>query len=181
MRRAPRLSLVFVAAIAACMPRGHSRRSASGGAVASGGADDGAPQTPAELDARYREVSRHLMRNPVWDSPLRSLSEDALATLNRYSQSRGNPETYVSLEVTSNDWAIARHPATGAVTGRAVGAITVARFPDGHCMVYGASFRQEFVDGEFSSTLTTSGTGGGAGVRCETVEAIAEARPDVAR
>lgn len=156
--------------------RSASHASSSGGTAAA--AEE--PQTPAQMDERYRERARHLTRNPVWESPLRSLNRDALAALRQYSQSRGNPETYLTLEVTSADWSVMRHNVTGIVTGRSVGAVTIARFPDGRCMVYGTSLRQEFVGGEFSSTLTTSGTGGGAGIPCPAVEAITAARPDVA-
>jgi len=155
---------------------------ATAGASSAGGAPAAAePQTPEQLDARYREVARHLTRGPVWDSPLRALSADGLATLRRYAQGRGNPETYLTLEVVSADWAAIRHNVSGVVTGRSVGAVTVARFPDGRCMMYGTSLRQEYVGGDFAPALVTQGTGGGAGIPCPVVEAIAAARPDLAR
>lgn len=73
----------------ACGPRSGARPQASSGAGASGseGADTG-PQTPEQLDARYRTVARHLARSPVWDSPLRMLSSDGLAVLQQYAQSQ---------------------------------------------------------------------------------------------
>jgi hypothetical protein len=162
------------------MPRGSrgdgSTASASGGETAAA-----EPQTPEQLDATYREMARHLTRGPVWDSPLRSLNSDGLAALRAYSQSRGNPETYLTLEVVSADWSPMRHNVSGVVTGRSVGAVAIARFPDGRCMIYGTSLRQEAEGDDFSSTITSSGTGGGATVRCETVQAIAAARSDVAQ
>lgn len=165
----------------ACGTRGSTRSAAS--ASSSGGAAAAAaePQTPAQMDERYRERARHLTRNPVWESPLRSLNNDALAALRQYSQSRGNPETYLTLEVVSADWSVMRHNVTGIVTGRSVGAVVIARFPDGRCLQYGTSIRQEYVGGDFASAMTTNGTGGGAGLRCETVDAIVAARPDIAR
>lgn len=166
--------------LSACGMSMSSRRRASATSSGSAAVDD-SPQTPEQLDTRYREVARHLVRNPVWDSPLRSLSDEGLATLRRYAETRGNPETYLTLEVTSNEWAVMRHNVTGIVTGRSVGAVTIARFPDGRCRLYGTSLRQEYVGDEFSSTMTTNGTGGGALVRCETVDAITAARPDTAR
>lgn len=159
-------------------PSGRTASSASSSGSASVAAE---PQTPEQLDARYREIARHLTRNPVWDSPLRALSADGLATLRQYSQGRSNPETYLTLEVVSADWSVMRHNLTGVVTGRSIGAVTVARFPDGRCLVYGTSLRQEYVGGDFAPTLTTNGTGGGAGIPCPAVEAIAAARPDIAR
>ncbi|GAB4116031.1 MAG: hypothetical protein OHK0013_49950 [Sandaracinaceae bacterium] len=140
-----------------------------------------APQTPEELDAAYREQARHLVRNPVWDSPLRTLSAEGLEVLRRYRASRGDREEVLSLEVVSPDWEINRHRATGAVLNRWVAAITTSRFPDGSCYQYGTTLAQEYVGGDFASTLTTQGTGGGASIPCETIDAIAAARPDVAR
>lgn len=168
-------------ALDACGTSGARTRSSSAASSSSGAAAPEAPQTPEQLDARYREIARHLTRSPVWDSPLRALSADGLATLQRYSQGRGNPETYLTLEVTSQDWSVMRHNVTGIVTGRSIGAVTLARFPDGRCMVYGTSLRQEYVGGDFAPTLITNGTGGGAGIPCPALEAITAARPDIAR
>lgn len=171
----------WLLALDACSVHGRPRASSSTASTSGGASTPPEPQTPEELDARYRETARHLARNPVWSSPLRSLNADGLAALRQYSQSRGNPETYLTLEVTSADWAVMRHNLSGVVTGRSVGAVTLARFPDGRCMLYGTSLRQEFVGGDFAPTLISSGTGGGAAVRCETVDAITSARSDIAR
>lgn len=179
MRFGKYLVVGWLLALEACGARATGSRTSSGASVSSGAAAV-EPQTPEQLDARYREIARHLVRNAVWNSPLRAMSRDGLETLRQYSQGRGNPETYLTLEVTSADWSVMRHNVTGIVTGRSVGAVTIARFPDGRCMVYGTSLRQEFVGGDFSSTLTTSGTGGGAGIPCPAVEAITAARPDIA-
>ena len=52
----------------------------------------------------------------------------------------------------------------------------IARFPDGRCLQYGTSMRQEYVGGDFASAMTTNGTGGGVPLPCEAVDAIAAAR-----
>lgn len=179
MRWATLLAVAGLLTLDACGTRTNTRSASH--ASSSGAAAPAEPQTPEQMDERYRERARHLTRNPVWSSPLRSLNSDALAALRQYSQSRGNPETYLTLEVVSADWSVMRHNLTGIVTGRSVGAVVIARFPDGRCLQYGTSMRQEYVGGDFASTMTTSGTGGGAGVPCETVDAIAAARPDTAR
>jgi hypothetical protein len=165
----------------ACGSRTNTRGASSGASSSGGAAAPAEPQTPAQMDERYRERARHLTRNPVWESPLRSLNNDALAALRQYSQSRGNPETYLTLEVVSADWSVMRHNLTGIVTGRSVGAVVIARFPDGRCLQYGTSMRQEYVGGDFASAMTTNGTGGGVPLPCEAVDAITAARPDTAR
>lgn len=180
MRWATLLAVAGLLTLDACGARS-STPSASNASSSGGAATVAEPQTPEQMDERYRERARHLTRNPVWSSPLRSLNNDALAALRQHSQSRGNPETYLTLEVVSADWSVMRHNVTGIVTGRSVGAVVIARFPDGRCLQYGTSMRQEYVGGDFASTLTTSGTGGGAGVPCETAGAIVAARSDTAR
>lgn len=180
MRLARLMVVGWLLALEACGARAGAQSASSSGGTSGGSTIAEGPQTPEQLDARYREVARHLVRNAVWDSPLRALNAEGLAALRAYSQSRGNPETYLTLEVTSADWSVMRHNVSGVVTGRSVGAVAIARFPDGRCMIYGTSLRQQYVGDDFSPTLTTSGTGGGALIRCETVEAIAAARSDVA-
>jgi hypothetical protein len=182
MRLERMMGLAVLLALAACGPRARSEAAPAG--EASGGSAGGEPAaaaSPEELDGRYRENARHLVRDTVWDSPLRALSTQGLETLRRYSENRGNPESYLTLEVVSPDWIIDRHRATGAVTGRLLGAVTLARFPDGRCLQYGTSLRQEYVGGDFADAMTTTGTGGGVGVPCETIDAVVASRPDVAR
>lgn len=145
------------------------------------GSEQAATESPETLDANYREAARHMVSSPVFDGPMTGLAGDALSTLRAYSQGRGNPEQYLSLEIVSADWLVSRNRATGVVTGRHVDAIAIAAFPDGRCLMYASSFIQEAVGDEFSDSLSTQGTGGGFPVPCATVDAIAAARSTVAR
>lgn len=175
------LLLVLCLALVACGRRGRTE-TATASETSGAEATAASPQTPEQLDAAYRENARHLVRGGVvWDSPLRSLNAEGLETIRSYRARRGDPETMLTLEVVSPDWIIQRHATSGAVTARVLGAITLARFPDGTCYEYGTSLVQQFVGGDFEGPLTTSGTGGGVVVPCETADAISAARADVAR
>lgn len=160
---------------------GGSATPAASSSSGSEAASSPAATTPEALDARYREAAPHLVSAPVFEGPMAGLATEALGVLRTYSADRRQPETYLSLEVVSRDWIVSRNRQTGEVTGRHVDALTIGRFPDGRCLLYGASFVQGAVGDGFSDTLTTRGTGGGFPVDCATVDAITAARPSVAR
>ncbi|MBX3249010.1 MAG: hypothetical protein KF901_17665 [Myxococcales bacterium] len=136
--------------------------------------------SPEALEATYERNARTLARHWSPDGDLSGLADQAMQTLRSYAADRGYVEVFLTLEVASPDWTLGRHQTTGEVMNRAFNATVIARFPDGVCRQYGATFLQEASGGDFSDALTTMGTGGGVPVPCGMAEVVA-ARANVAQ
>ena len=135
--------------------------------------------SPDALVAQYDQNARRLARRGA-GTPLSEHAGDALSAIRDWATENGHDEVYATMEIVSDDWSLMRHRVSGEVTGRSIGGITLARFPDGRCFEYGGSFFQEYVGGEFDTTIRAQGVGGGFVVPCETIDAVA-AREGVAQ
>lgn len=100
----------------------------------------------------------------------RALRAQAFEALRVGGAERRYIETFLSLRLTSNEWAILRHRRTGIVTGRALNGVALARFPDGHCQATPVSFSQQHDGSSFSGSLRFMGIGGNHYLPCAIAE-----------